>query len=259
MATADVSTHPELKIARSALAYSTQQTCGPFLRTSRDACNGEFFRIVTSVTQQRTYSKSSTCTARSDVGNRLSINVGPAFHPPPATAPATAMIEELPTPPCRIRPAASRGNDPNRHVTSQQRQPGFGLGRRVPQAAREAAAEAVQPCGVAQVAPVRPAIRTGQAERQFSVVVSDVSSQKPTVEEQQSGKQSCHAMIRTRQERLSVVDWSVGFGKMMRVDGGAASTRGSACASGGYADRVVVISGQKDCQSFDSKSKSEDT
>ncbi|KAK8225231.1 hypothetical protein BKA81DRAFT_376256 [Phyllosticta paracitricarpa] len=106
MATADVSTHPELKIARSALAYSTQQTCGPFLRTSRDACNGEFFRIVTSVTQQRTYSKSSTCTARSDVGNRLSINVGPAFHPPPATAPATAMIEELPTPPCRIRPAA---------------------------------------------------------------------------------------------------------------------------------------------------------
>ncbi|KAK7523525.1 hypothetical protein IWZ03DRAFT_428023 [Phyllosticta citriasiana] len=244
MATADVSTHPELKIARSA-----QQTCGP-LRTSRDACNGEFFRIVTSVTQQRTFSKSSTCTARSDVGNRLSINVGPAFHAPPATAPATAMIEELPTPPCRIRPAAcmsrrSSGN-PGLDWDDECRK------RRVkPQRKR---------CNrVAQVAPVRPAIRTGQAETHFSVVVSDVSSQKPTVEEQQSGKQSCHAMIRTRQERLSVVDWSVGFGKMMRVDGGAASTRGSACASGGYADRVVVISGQKDCQSIDSKSKSEDT
>ncbi|KAK8232863.1 hypothetical protein HDK77DRAFT_50922 [Phyllosticta capitalensis] len=44
------------------------KTGGSF-RIAHDACNAEFFAIVTSETQQRTYYKSTTCTARSGVGD----------------------------------------------------------------------------------------------------------------------------------------------------------------------------------------------
>ncbi|KAK8160185.1 hypothetical protein BC567DRAFT_27222 [Phyllosticta citribraziliensis] len=151
----------------------------------------------------------------------------------------------------------ARGHDPNRHVTSQQRQPGFGLGRRVPQAAREAAAEAVQPwhTWLPSAPPFGLAELSVISRRRLRRLIATTNSPSSR------NRVACRPVMRNHEHdrtggRLSK---SVGFGKMMRVDGGAASTRGSACASGGYADRVVVISGQKDCQSFDPKSTSENT